>query len=280
MSSESETWESLKTQYLNQIEKALSSVEHPRRKEVLDDVRSHLEQRFAELAPEQRTWENFQAIIIEMGPACDYAELLGENTITPHAETGIWRRFVVNAALSITIIATIIVLCQILDRLVMPYYGKLVATSQPAHPDGFVVKTCMTLQGRYIDNIKYPFVDDPNVIGKWVSVDFVRNPEDFIPGQQRWRWGSLYLKEIQFFKGGTTNWAWQWTKGLLLHSGDHTASHYTIKTIDGKQYMFFEWKSGDYVILHRKPAWYVLVKADDKGDATITQAAESTPHSK
>jgi hypothetical protein len=77
MSSESKTWESLKIQYLNQVEKALSSVEHPRRKEVLDDVRSHLDQRFAELADEQRTWENFQAIITEMGPACDYAELLG-----------------------------------------------------------------------------------------------------------------------------------------------------------------------------------------------------------
>ena len=76
MTPESQTWDSVKTEYLNKVEKSLSSVRHPRSKEVLEDVRSHLDSRFAELAPEQRTWESFQAIITEMGPASDYAELL------------------------------------------------------------------------------------------------------------------------------------------------------------------------------------------------------------
>ena len=76
MTSESKTWENLKAEYLRQVEKALSSVKHPRRREVLEDVRSHLDRRFAELKPDEQTWENFQAIITEMGPASDYAELL------------------------------------------------------------------------------------------------------------------------------------------------------------------------------------------------------------
>ena len=37
---------------------------------------------------------------------------------------------------------------------------------------------------------------------------------------------------------------------------------HTIKDIGGSKYMFFEWKSGDYVIAHRKPFYYVLKKAD------------------
>jgi hypothetical protein len=279
MNSENRIWDNLKAEYLSQAEKSLASVEHPRKREVLEDVSAHLDMRFSELKPDQKTRENFQRIIFEMGPPSDYAELLGENTITPHAGIGIWRRFAVNAALSITIIAAVVLLGQILSGHVF-YNWKKVFSSQPAQPGEFVVDTYMTLQGRYIDNIKYPFVDDPNVIGSWVSVDFVRNPEDFTAGEKHWKW-DLWFKGIQFFKGGTTNWAWQWTKGLLLHTGrDHTASHYIIKTIDGTQYMFFEWKSGDYIILHRKPYWYVLVKADKKGSENTTQSATFTPNSK
>ena len=67
MTSENQTWGSLKAEYLRTVEKALSSVKSPRSKEVLDDVRSHLDRRFAELEPNQHTWENFQTIITEMG---------------------------------------------------------------------------------------------------------------------------------------------------------------------------------------------------------------------
>jgi len=76
MTAEEKTWQDIKTSYLRDVGKALSSVRHPRIKEVLADVGAHLERRFDELAPEERTWENFQNIITEMGPACDYAELL------------------------------------------------------------------------------------------------------------------------------------------------------------------------------------------------------------
>ena len=83
MTSESKKWDSVKAEYLRKAEKALSSVKHPRRKEVLEDVRSHLDRRFAELEPGQQTRENLQAIITQMGPASDYAELLKPEAVRP-----------------------------------------------------------------------------------------------------------------------------------------------------------------------------------------------------
>jgi beta-lactamase regulating signal transducer with metallopeptidase domain len=116
--------------------------------------------------------------------------------------------------------------------------------------------------GRIVDKIDYPFVNDTEAIGGWKAIDFIKNIEDFKPGQKNWR-GDLFLKELFILDGGKTNWAFSWTKGLILHHGDKTASKYFIKEIDGVKLMFFEWKSGDYTIRHRKPSYYVLQKDED-----------------
>jgi hypothetical protein len=76
MTAENKTWDSLKSDYLHQVEKALSSLKHPQISEVLSDVRSHLDRRFAELQPDEQIRENFRCIIDEMGPPADYADLL------------------------------------------------------------------------------------------------------------------------------------------------------------------------------------------------------------
>lgn len=91
MSSDKEIWDNIKKKYLREVEKALSSVGHPRSKEILEDVGAHLDRRAAELGPEEQTWEDFQAIITDMGPACDYAELL--RTGAERAEGGSLRRY-------------------------------------------------------------------------------------------------------------------------------------------------------------------------------------------
>jgi len=127
-------------------------------------------------------------------------------------------------------------------------------TSQPE------VESTTDASGRIIDKIDYPFVDDPAVIGKWESVDFLDEIGDFKPNEPSWQ-GDLYLKELVFKQGGWTAkpW-WTWTNGLLLHRGDKTAAKYLIKQMDGVTYMFLEWKSGDYTIRHMKPKYYVLRK--------------------
>jgi len=118
------------------------------------------------------------------------------------------------------------------------------------------------VDGRLRDDFSnLSFVNDPAVLGKWVSVDFVREPSQFVPGEQQFE-GSLYLEGLTFLPKGKTPQPWfGWTKGVVMHlGGDHTASRYTITQIAGATYMFFEWKSGDYIIRHQKPRYYVLKK--------------------
>ncbi|MDO8805845.1 MAG: hypothetical protein Q7R35_15600 [Elusimicrobiota bacterium] len=115
------------------------------------------------------------------------------------------------------------------------------------------------VDGRLVDDINLPFVNDPAVLGEWVSVDFVREPAQFVPGERQFE-GSLYLAGLTFLPKGKTPAPWfGWTRGVVMHlGGDHTASRYTIKEISGYKYMFFEWKSGDYIIRHQKPQYYVV----------------------
>jgi len=137
-------------------------------------------------------------------------------------------------------------------------------------------------QGRIVDKIDYPFINDSQVIGTWKSVDFVGEMEQFKAGEKQWkgRGGELYLKELIFLPNGRTfkPW-WTWTKGLVFHSGSKTASKYTLKDIEGSTYMFFEWKSGDYTIRHRKPAYYVLKKVSSEtgglADARASQPGDA-----
>ncbi len=107
MTSENKSWDNLKADYLRQVEKALSSVKHPRGKEVLEDVRSHLDRRFAELGSQQQTWENFQSIITEMGPASDYAELLAPEAGQP--KCSIRQRWLPWAGIIVVVVVAVVV---------------------------------------------------------------------------------------------------------------------------------------------------------------------------
>ncbi len=111
------------------------------------------------------------------------------------------------------------------------------------------------------DNIDLPFVNDPEVIGEWESVDFVANPSEFNPDKPKWSKDKLFLKGLTFLENGKMPQSWMtWTKGVVMHHGDKTASQYQIREIDGQAYLFFEWKSGDVTIRGMKPPYYVLKK--------------------
>ena len=125
-----------------------------------------------------------------------------------------------------------------------------------------------------VDKIDYPFVNDPEVIGRWVSIDFVKKVDDFRPGHKHWQ-SDLYLKEMIFFGDGRTGGPWTWTKGLIMHPGDKTSAKYLIREIDGSTYMFFECKSGDYTIRHMKPWYYVLKKVKSQSSQNKERQPES-----
>lgn len=117
--------------------------------------------------------------------------------------------------------------------------------------------------GRIVDKVDYPFVNDPEAIGCWESVDFVSYIEDFDPDRRSHR-GDLFFKELFVFENGKTHLGITWTKGLFLDVEGKEASKYVIEEIDGTTYMFFEWKTGNYRIYHIKPKFYVLKKIPGK----------------
>ncbi|NRT29062.1 hypothetical protein B0I68_002667 [Clostridium beijerinckii] len=111
------------------------------------------------------------------------------------------------------------------------------------------------------DKVDYPFINDSEVIGKWDSVDFVQDINNFNPEKKSWN-GDLYLNNLIFDENGKIeNKNITWTKDLVLNTSDKTASKYIIKEINGSKYMFFEWKNGDYIERGATPWYYVLKQA-------------------
>ena len=124
-------------------------------------------------------------------------------------------------------------------------------------------------KGLIEDNINLPFANDDAVLGRWTSVDFVEEPGQFNSERRHFR-GDLYLKELKFLPGGETSALlgvetcaiFTWTKGVVINNAwdNKTAAKYEIKKIGDKEYLFLEWKSGDYTIRHMEPKYYVLNK--------------------
>lgn len=119
------------------------------------------------------------------------------------------------------------------------------------------------------DKLDYAFIDDPEIIGEWVSVSFVNDINEFIndvvlPPDE------MLLKKIRFYNNGKLvqysaegpfkNNESRWTNGLIIDPLGKTASKYIIKKANGETFLFYEWKSGDYTIRFEKPDYYVLKK--------------------
>jgi bla regulator protein BlaR1 len=153
----------------------------------------------------------------------------------------------------------------------------------------FTLLTCFTIGfaglSHLVDKTDLPFVDDPEVIGRWEAVDFVNNISDF-DFEKHFPDDELYLSDLAFIKGGkmldsieNTNLVYSdsiWTKGVILNTQMKTASKYEIKEMNGSKYMFYEWKSGDYIIRFMKPKYYVLkqVNTEDYSNYEISRTED------
>ena len=122
---------------------------------------------------------------------------------------------------------------------------------------------------RSCDDVDLPFVDDPDVHGAWRVVDFVKDSALFDPENPTYPQEQLFVIQLQFAPSGVlifqsrnmvNSTYYTWTAGYVLSQRNRTASAYDIRTIAGKQYMFWEWKSGDYAYGNKKPSYYVFVK--------------------
>lgn len=124
-----------------------------------------------------------------------------------------------------------------------------------------VLQPKMATFGRH-DNIDYPFVDDEKVRSKWNSVGYVENAEDFVPNSDETEY---YLKSSEFKNNGILIqkymdevWKEKWTKGLVICLHRTTVSPYFIQTIDGVEYLFMEWRMGNYIYGGCELTYYVF----------------------
>ena len=107
---------------------------------------------------------------------------------------------------------------------------------------------------------------DPQVVGKWKTVDFVKSMDQFDPPSKWWK-GDLFLKQLDFQENGTVlcsnkkvdEYQKTWTKGKVDPDSQWPA-HYYIKEIKGQTYLFYQWMSGDVTERGKKPSYYVLKK--------------------
>lgn len=114
------------------------------------------------------------------------------------------------------------------------------------------------------ENINLNFVPDNKILGMWKTVSYVQNINEFSGKNYD---NTLWLQTINFKEDGTVirtyfdeSWEDKWTKGKLLDQKKQVVSNYTFKTINNTEYMFLEWKMGNYVYGGQEAEYYVFVK--------------------
>lgn len=178
----------------------------------------------------------------------------------------------------------IIVICFALILTICTSLVLAASTNENYTPDPLIIVT--EVNGVICEDMDYVFISDEKAVGTWEVVDFVKNIDDFEVGK-KWvkEWMNteiLFWLSVEFSENGTgkvkfdtgvsntdfkltgiirTN-SIKWTNGLIkLYD---TIPEYTIKHIDGADYMFIQWKSGDYTIRKMKPYYYVFKKTNEE----------------
>jgi hypothetical protein len=117
------------------------------------------------------------------------------------------------------------------------------------------------------DNIDLPFVMDERIIGIWKTIDVVQNINDFVADEPKM--SVFWLKSICFNENGTAvrgycdvKWYDFWTQGLLISKEMITSAAYEIKIINNEEYLFVEWKMGNYVYGGAVPEHHVFKRIE------------------
>ena len=118
------------------------------------------------------------------------------------------------------------------------------------------------------DNTYFEYIPDEKVVGSWKTIDIVKNIESFNPNNIEWK-NDFYLNKLSFLPDGNVAVYFKndiikntkYTKDIIIDlCVCDTASKYEIKTINSKDYLIIEWKSGDYVFGNFIFCYYVLEK--------------------
>lgn len=129
---------------------------------------------------------------------------------------------------------------------------------------------------RLRDELTDDFFPDNEVLGKWKVCDFVKTVESFQPDKYNAGFSKEYLffKEVTFADEGRceVNYGGKilktpevnWTKGVLQEVENRLSQRYKHRIISQTEYLFVEFKSGDYFYNHKEPWWYVFTRAAEK----------------
>lgn len=133
--------------------------------------------------------------------------------------------------------------------------------------------------GIRVDKTDYPFEADDAALGQWVAIDLIDNPLMFNPEVPKW--SSLILDSVVFHDGGTfeertyyhiegdnyvrkstyRSFSYFWTNGLVIEKSNplaQTSSRYFIATVNEVEYLFLEFKNGDYTHHEATPGFHVF----------------------
>lgn len=125
---------------------------------------------------------------------------------------------------------------------------------------------------RVRDILPEGFEEDLLVHGKWKVCDFVKQPANFRVGEYNAGFpkDKLFFKHILFCAGGTCRVQYgeewlsspdiDWTKGFLRDRKSKVLQRYERQVLEGTEYLFVEFKSGDYFYNHQQPWWYVFTR--------------------
>ncbi|HBN86519.1 MAG TPA: hypothetical protein DDZ89_22100, partial [Clostridiales bacterium] len=125
---------------------------------------------------------------------------------------------------------------------------------------------------RIRDNTNMPFIHDEQVLGQWTVCDYVDEIQLFSPNvPPRYPKNVLYWRTVEFVQTGncklqfTSDHIFEkprftWTKSYILDHETEVAQAYEIRSINESEYLFVEWKSGDYVFARKEPSYYVFKK--------------------
>ena len=123
---------------------------------------------------------------------------------------------------------------------------------------------------RFHEDIDFPFVDDPQAVGKWQVLGIWNSVDDFYLGKEP---DDTYydgdIPELYFLVGGEEWWGWRWTKGKFINNAyqNARAEDYRIEEIDGETYMLIDHKSYEYLV-------------SGKTDLLVLKKIDNTPRSK
>jgi len=122
---------------------------------------------------------------------------------------------------------------------------------------------------RKTDGVDLPFLSDDKILGNWKVFDCCRTKEQFDwrqPAKTAFPVSSLSFEGdgtalLSYYSLNAANEKKQickWTKGVLIKG--NLACAYEIRMIEDREYLFLEWKNGDYVYANQAPWQYVFVK--------------------